>query len=93
MTVTIELSGEQAAKLEASARSEGLTVPDLLHQMIEQRKGGSTASPTCDRPLQTAADIVLRRMGNVPDKIMDQMPKDGASEHDHYIYGLPKKGQ
>jgi hypothetical protein len=22
---------------------------------------------------------------------MDAMPKDGASQHDHYIYGLPKR--
>ena len=42
-------------------------------------------------PLQTAADIVLRHVRNVPHEIMATMPKDGASQHDHYIYGLPKR--
>jgi hypothetical protein len=27
----------------------------------------------------------------IPPEIMAQMPKDGASQHDHYIYGWPKK--
>jgi hypothetical protein len=43
------------------------------------------------RPLQSAADSVLKRMRNVPPEIMAAMPKDGASQHDHYIYGWPKK--
>jgi hypothetical protein len=42
-------------------------------------------------PLQTAAEIVLSHMRNVPPEIMATMPKDGASQHDHYIYGRPKR--
>ena len=42
-------------------------------------------------PLQTAADIILNRMRNVPPEIMSALPKDGASQHDHYIYGWPKE--
>jgi hypothetical protein len=30
-------------------------------------------------------------MCNVPDEIMAAMPTDGASQHDHYIYGWPKR--
>jgi hypothetical protein len=41
--------------------------------------------------LQTAADIILSCMRNVPPEIMATMPTDGASQHDHYIYGWPKK--
>jgi hypothetical protein len=26
-----------------------------------------------------------------PDEVMRAMPEDGASQHDHYIYGWPKK--
>jgi hypothetical protein len=31
-------------------------------------------------------------MGKVPDEMMNRLPKDGASQHDHYIYGTPKRG-
>ena len=40
---------------------------------------------------KAAADIVLSRMRRVPPEVMASMPKDGASQHDHYIYGWPKK--
>jgi hypothetical protein len=29
-------------------------------------------------------------MRNVPREMMEAMPKDGASQHDHDIYGWPK---
>jgi hypothetical protein len=30
-------------------------------------------------------------MKDVPPEISATMPKDGASQHDHYIYGWPKR--
>jgi hypothetical protein len=30
-------------------------------------------------------------MRDVPLEVMTRMPQDGASQHDHYIYGWPKK--
>jgi hypothetical protein len=86
MTV-IELSDEQAAALKAKAAAAGLTLEAWLNQLA----AGAEPEPTAERPLQTAAEIVVNRMRNVPPEIMATMPKDGASQHDHYIYGWPKK--
>jgi len=83
MTV-IELPDEQAAALKAKAAAAGLTLEAWLNKL-------ASAEPSAERPLQTAADIVLARMRNVPPEIMATMPKDGASQHDHYIYGWPKR--
>jgi hypothetical protein len=44
-----------------------------------------------DKPLQTVADIILKRMRGMPASLMAAMPKDGATQRDYYIYGLPKK--
>jgi hypothetical protein len=85
MTV-IELPDEEAAALTAKARAAGLTLHDWLKQLAGTEEKSST-----ERPLQTAADIILSRMRNVPPEIMATMPKDGASQHDHYIYGWPKR--
>ena len=30
--------------------------------------------------------------GSVPAEVFAQLPKDGASEHDHYLHGHPKSG-
>lgn len=86
MTV-IELSDEQASALKAKAAAAGLTLEAWLNRLA----GVAEPRPSSEHPLQTAADIVVGRMRNVPPEIMATMPKDGASQHDHYIYGWPKK--
>ena len=84
MTLTIHLSDAQAAALQAKAAAEGLSVEQWIQKLAgsEQPVG---------RPLQHIADIILDNMKDVPPEIMATMPKDGASQHDHYIYGWPKK--
>jgi LmbE family N-acetylglucosaminyl deacetylase len=83
MTLTIRLSDEQARALEAKAAAEGLSVEEWIQRLAEPRPA--------DRPLETAAEIILSSMRDVPPEIMATMPRDGASQHDHYIYGWPKK--
>ena len=83
MTV-IELPDEQAAALKAKASAAGLTLEAWLQKLAEHE------TPV-EKPLQTAADIILSCMRNVPPEIMATMPTDGASQHDHYIYGWPKQ--
>ena len=86
MTV-IELPDEQAAALTAKAAAAGLTLEAWLNKLAS----AEPSTPSAERPLQTAADIVLSHMRRGPPEIMETMPKDGASQHDHYIYGWPKR--
>jgi len=83
MTV-IQLPDEQAAALKARAAAAGLTLEAWLARLAEEE------SPP-RKPLETAAEIVLSCMRNVPPEAMTTMPEDGASQHDHYIYGWPKR--
>jgi hypothetical protein len=83
MTV-IELSDDQAAALTAKAAAQGLSLEDWFKSLATELSGTSGS-------LQSAADIVLEEMRKVPAEIMTSLPKDGASEHDHYLYGWPKK--
>jgi hypothetical protein len=87
MTV-IELSDEQAEALKAKAAAHGLSLEAWLAQLASPEMPWE---PSAERPLQTAADIVLGCMRDVPPEIMAAMPTDGASQHDHYIYGWPKR--
>jgi hypothetical protein len=84
MTLTLQLSDDQAASLQAKAAAEGLSLEQWLQKLAEPQ---AAAQP----PLQTVADIILSSMRNVPTSVMATMPHDGASQHDHYIYGWPKK--
>ncbi|HUE01861.1 MAG TPA: hypothetical protein VMR62_19985 [Bryobacteraceae bacterium] len=83
MTV-IELPDEQAAALKAKAAADGLSFAEWLRQLAEQ------AEPT-SQPLRHIADLICESMKDVPPEIMAAMPEDGASQHDHYIYGWPKR--
>lgn len=92
MTVTIELSDEQAAALQAQAAAEGVSVTVWLQRVAEQHVQGpcSEARGNPDRPVW---EIVRQRMKNVPAEVFDRLPRDGASEHDHYLYGSPKRNE
>ena len=89
MTV-IELPDEQAAALKAKAAEAGLTLEAWLNKLAGTDASIEQQQPI-EKPLQTAADIVLSCMRNVPAEVMATMPTDGASQHDHYIYGWPKR--
>ena len=84
MTVTINLSEKQATALQAKAAAEGLSLEAWIQKLADEEQ-------SAERPLQTAANIVLSHMRNVPPEIMATMPTDGASQLDHYIYGWPKR--
>jgi hypothetical protein len=32
-------------------------------------------------------------MHSLPDDVFEHLPTDGASEHDHYLYGLPRRNR
>jgi hypothetical protein len=79
----IELPDEQAAALKAKAAAAGLTLEAWLKKLAEEEVAA--------RPRRHIADVICENMQNVPPEIMATMPKDGASQHDHYIYGWPKR--
>jgi hypothetical protein len=87
MTLTLELSDEQANALQAKAAAEGLSLEAWIEKLAEP----IAPNPPVERPLHTAAQIILDSMKDVQPEIMATMPTDGASQHDHYIYGWPKR--
>jgi hypothetical protein len=93
MTVTIQLPDDQAAALQAQATDEGLSLDVLLQRLAEQHAQSRLASAphlTEDRPIW---DVILDNMKDVPPEAFEGLPKDGASEHAHYLYGHPKRNQ
>jgi hypothetical protein len=51
----------------------------------EQGAGGV---PTAVKPIWEVFDEITRK---VPASELRQLPRDGAEQHDHYIYGWPKR--
>ncbi len=36
-------------------------------------------------------EVIIERMKDVPPEELAKLPRDGAEEHDHYLYGTPKR--
>lgn len=54
---------------------------EILHQIeaIEKEKPA------------TIWQKIRARAEKVPDEVWEEMPRDGSEQHDHYLYGVPKK--
>jgi len=91
MTVTIELPPDREAAFRAHAEALGLSVEQWLLRLAEQAGGTPLGEhPRDSRPIW---DVILDNMKDVPPEEFAKLPRDGASEHDHYLYGHPKRNQ
>ena len=65
----------------------------LLLERIEQQQttapaAGQDAAATADKPIW---ERILERTADIPDEVWDKIPTDLAEQHDHYLYGTPKR--
>ena len=85
MMLTIHLADEQESALKAKAQAEGISAEEYAQQVVER-----AIDPVKRKHI---SELIRERMSKVPPEIMAAMPTDGASQHDHYIYGLPKRDE
>jgi hypothetical protein len=88
----IELTPEVQAGLLTQARESGMSLEAFAEEVLRREafRGAQErdTSSTSERPIwETITDMVK----DIPDEVFDRLPKDGASQVDHYIYGLPKR--
>jgi hypothetical protein len=88
-TLHFEISDQKAAALKAYAQAQGLTVQKWLEQLVEQATASSSEPPIVedDRPIW---EIFADAMKDVSREALTLLPKDGAAQIDHYLYGHPK---
>ena len=55
-------------------------------EFVEERL--SSTEKKDDRPIWEVIEEISRR---VPDEVWATLPSDGSINHDHYLYGAPKK--
>jgi len=56
---------------------------------------GGQAEPPADQESPPGTkhlwEIAADLLKDVPQEVLDRLPPDGATQHDHYIYGTPKR--
>lgn len=71
--------------------SEAAVVEEALG-LLRQRECEQKPSPSANRsPVRSIGEIIDELMSDLPDEVLDRLPVDGAAQHDHYIYGTPKR--
>ncbi len=92
MTLTIELSDRLAEPLKAEALAQGISPHRYVSGIVEQALSTSGRTPTVpDEAVTPVWEMIVNSMKDVPQEVLDRLPRDSAAEHDHYIYGTPKK--
>jgi hypothetical protein len=84
MTLTIDLTDEEVKALAARAREQGVSAEQYARQVLEH----DLRSGLARRPISQS----IREIWNdIPADVRAKLPRDGASQVDHYVYGLPKR--
>ena len=78
-------SGRYASLDAAMAEAASLLVQQLGR---EQAAASQTGAVPADKPIW---EEILELTADLPDEVFKGLPTDLAEQHDHYIYGTPKR--
>ena len=87
MTLILELSPERETALKAEADAQGVSAEQYALLVLDR-----DLQPY-DQPRRHISQVICEMMSDVPLEVFEGLPRDGASEHDHYLYGSPKRSQ
>jgi Arc/MetJ-type ribon-helix-helix transcriptional regulator len=100
--MTIHLPPHIESSIQAAVHSgrfasldEAMTeAASLLVQRLNQEQAQATAAAShahAGQPRKPIWERILERSAAIPAEEWDKVPVDGAEQHDHYIYGTPKR--
>jgi hypothetical protein len=70
-------------KLQQLPLEQQRQVLDFVESLVQKRHARTSH--------QTIWEKIDEIVQHVPEEVWDQVPTDGAEQHDHYLYGAPKK--
>ena len=89
MTLVLELPEKKEVALKAKVQAQGVAAEQYAQDVLDRDlEEAIPAMPRDDRPIW---EVIGEIMKDVPDEVFERLPKDGASQVDHYIYGHPKR--
>ena len=99
-----DLTPEQKGMLASLSRETGKPIPTLIAKALEELQehehldhahdethGHPSEALAPQEPSTPIWEVAEELFGAIPDEELAQLPTDGATQHDHYIYGTPKR--
>lgn len=105
-TTHIELTPEQKSLLASLSRATGKSPMALIEEALEGLReqvqpkrvngeangsGSKEVETHTEPPRKHIWEIADELFGDIPEEELERLPIDGATRHDHYIYGTPKR--
>ena len=91
MSITLALQPQEEARLAAAAQAKGVSTDDFVREALKQILADSSTLPEPKAEPRPIWEVILDNMEGISPEEFAKLPKDGASEHDHYLYGHPKR--
>jgi hypothetical protein len=76
--------------LEVIQNKVPMLAPDQQQQVLDFVEFLAQKNQT-PAPKQSIWDMIDEHMARLPDEVWENMPTDGSYQHDHYLYGTPKR--
>jgi Arc/MetJ-type ribon-helix-helix transcriptional regulator len=97
--MTINVSKDAERTIDAAVQSGQFASADqMIDQLVREYAQHAQARSTAAQPLPSATptekpiwEVMDELRRSVPPEEFAKLPVDGASQHDHYIYGTPKR--
>ena len=64
---------------------------EVLEFIEEKLSSANSATSSQKKDSRPIWEVLAEISSNVPDEEWAKLPSDGAENHDHYLYGAPKK--
>ena len=92
MILILELADNKEAALKAKAQAQGVSAEQYAETVLN-RDLEEPASSTVTAPRRHISEVIHEIWSDLPEDARALLPADGASQVDHYVYGVPKRDQ
>ena len=92
MTLTLQLPDNKEAALKAKAHAQGVSAEQYAETVL-YRDLEEPASSAMVAPRRHISEVIREIWSDLPADARALLPADGASQVDHYVYGVPKRDQ
>lgn len=95
--MTIHVSKDVENAINAAVQSgQFASVDEMIDKLVREFAQRTQQPPAATQPPPAQPDkpiweVFQELSASVPDEVWDALPPDLSAEHDHYIYGTPKR--
>jgi hypothetical protein len=91
MNLNVEVREELGAVLKAHAHAQGVSPDRIVSRVLEDAFAEEIGPAALAPDVRPIWEVISDNMKDVPLEEFAKLPKDGAGQVDHYLYGAPRR--